>query len=136
MCLNYRSKTRTANLLFALEEELQVDGRLPLGAHKRLNPTECSEEIPLIIGCPTGINPSIAYRRFKRWRLPEVEWIGRLDVIMAIEQCSRLGRIDQPLAIDNRITFCRQELDVGYPNVPQALRNPLRRAPHVVLMLW
>ena len=108
-----RNQVRRSDLLFAFDEELNVDrgvsGRFQIGLQR----FDVDEQLPLVISSTTGIDLAVFLYRFKRRRLPAIGHLGRNDVVVTIHQDSGLvWPGTQPFAIGNGITSGFHHLDI------------------------
>ena len=60
-------------------------------------------DLALVVGRAASQQQAILVSRFERRRLPEVDRIDRLDVVMAVEENRRFVRRLQPVGIDHRV---------------------------------
>ena len=56
-----------------------------------------------VICDPPGIDAAVPDRRLERWRLPQVEWLWRLDVVVPVEEDRRLAWSVQPFPVHHRV---------------------------------
>ena len=96
-------EVRTADFLFALDHELHVHGQAAVLLHVRFDRLEVHEHLPLVVGRAARVDLAVANRRLEGRRLPQIQRIDRLHVVVPVEQDGgRLGRAE-PVAIDDRI---------------------------------
>src|SRR5437867_2130921 len=75
-----------AVLLLPFDQKPEVDGRAVAAGLDRLEETE---HLPLVVGGAAGEQLAIAHRRLDRRRGPLVQRVGRLDVIMPVDEQRR-----------------------------------------------
>src|SRR3989449_527613 len=112
-----------AVLLFALDQETEVDRR----SSRRLDRLEEAEHLPFVVRRPPGEQLGVAHRGLEGRRGPLVERVGRLDVVMAVQQqrrCPGYVRSDAP---HDRMSAAREELYLAAAQPPQFAGDPLRR---------
>ena len=87
-----RLEVGPADLLLALDQELDVHrqraGRLEPG----LGGLQVGEHLPLVVGGPPGVEVAVADGRLERRREPGLQRLGGLDVVVAVDQDRRLAR--------------------------------------------
>src|SRR5581483_1795232 len=83
---------------------------------------------------PARIQISVAHLRLKRRRLPQLQRIRRLHIVVPVTQHRRLARRMHPVGINQRMFRRRNDLDILQPRRLQAVRDKLRRALHVRLV--
>jgi hypothetical protein len=103
--------------------------------------------LPFIIDCPACIQIPISLRRLKGRRLPLLQRLSRLHIIVPIAKHRRLRltigprRCVQPIRIHQRMParmLRRRRLDqphILHPNPLQLRRHKLCRPPHIPRML-
>src|SRR5207247_3694724 len=77
-----------AALLLSVTGDADVH-REVAGAGQPLHGLEQGVELALVVCDPTCVEDTVAYGRLERRALPELEWIGRLDVEMAVDEDGR-----------------------------------------------
>ena len=65
------------------------------------------EQLTFVIICTSGIDSTIPDFRLERIRMPQIDRIYRLDIIMTIDKHGRQRRIHHLLAEDHRMTGSR-----------------------------
>src|SRR5436853_152123 len=116
-----------AELFFAFDEEAEVDGRAPALGHR----FEEAEDLPLVVGGAARVEAPVAERRLERRRRPFVQRVGRLDVVVTVEEQRRGTGHFRPPAPDDGMRIAAEESDVVAAEPAQLFRDPLRRAPAV-----
>ena len=94
-CIHPLDDRVAADLLLAVEGEADVDRQLA-GRRELPDGLDEHEEVPLVVGHTTRVQPSVALRQLEGRRLPELERVGRLDVEVRVAEDRRrgLGRSD------------------------------------------
>ncbi len=75
-----------AALLLALEDEVDVERRAPLRVERRLICLEEAEDLALVVGGAARVEGAAPHGGLERRRDPFLQRIGRLDVVMAVDQ--------------------------------------------------
>ena len=122
---------RGTRLLVALEDELDVDRERPAGGEERLRGAEVHVDLTLVIRRAAGEHPAVDHGRLEGRRLPQIERIDRLDVVVAVDQGGRRVGRAQPVAVHDGMTRRVRHLDVVDADPAQVVRDPLRGAPAV-----
>ena len=65
-----------------------------------------SEHLPLVVAGAAGVDIAIAHGRFERRADPLIQWVGRLHVVMAVNQCHRRIGYRRRLGVDDRKAGC------------------------------
>ncbi len=92
-------------------------------------------DLPLVVGGAAGVQIAAANGGFKCRRGPEVQRLGRLHIVMAVEEDGRFAGRAQRFAIDERVHFRGQDFDVVEARGAQLFGDPLRGALDVRLVL-
>ena len=92
-----------ADLLFALEDDLHVDRELAGLLQVRLDGLEVHEHLSLVVGRSARVDLAVADRRLKGRRLPQLDRVDRLHVVVAVEEDRRRAFGAQPVAIDDGV---------------------------------
>src|SRR5215467_11512957 len=91
--------------------------------------------LPFVVGGSAAEEIAVANGRFKGGRGPEIEWFGRLHVVMAIEEDRWLPGSFQGFGIDERMQVCRNDLHGFESGGAQVFGNPARAALDVRFVL-
>ena len=97
----------------------------------RFDRFEVHEDLPLVVGRSARVDFAVANRGFKRRRLPEIERVDGLDVVVTVEEDRRSTGCVHPVAVDDRIAGCVDQADMLHPDPGHLVRAPLRAALHV-----
>ena len=94
-------------------------------------------DLALVVDSAAGKDFSIADRRLKRRRLPEVERVGRLNVVVSVkEDVRRVGRrsVEGSVSEHNGMPGRRVYLRTPAPSRAAQSGDPLRGLLHVILV--
>jgi hypothetical protein len=76
----------TADLLLALDEELELEGELAVLLYVQAQRLYAGQHVALVVGDPTGVESPVPHRRLERLALPEIQGFGRLHVVVPVGQ--------------------------------------------------
>src|SRR5258708_3417211 len=110
----------TADLFFPFDNELDI-GRQGARLHHGLEGLYVHIELAFVVGAAAGIYLSVPDHRFERAAMPQLQGIGRLYVVVAIDQDRGFGLVGYFLAIDDRMSIRRVYLGFVDTSVQQAL---------------
>ena len=82
-----------ADLLLALYDERQVARQLGAGLEIRLDRLEMGEVLALVVAGAAREEVAAAKRRLERRAVPQLERLGRLNVVVAVHEKVRLGAV-------------------------------------------
>ena len=91
-----------ADLLLALDEELDVERQAAVLLQMGLDRLDVHEHLALVVGGAARVDLAVADGRLERRAGPEVHGIDRLHVVVAVEQDRRLAGRVEPVAVDDR----------------------------------
>ncbi len=91
VALDVGEEVHRANFLLAFDEELHPAGQPAVGLPQHLDGREPRGEVAFVVGDTTPEEPAVPDRRLKRGRRPLVERVGRLDVVVIVEQQRAIG---------------------------------------------
>ena len=94
------------------------------------------EQLSLVIICSTGIDGSVTNLRLERIRMPKLDRIDRLHIIMSIYKNCRKRWINNLLTEHYRMTGCRINRSLISTCLKQKFHKPVSAALHVRLMLF
>ena len=103
ICLQPRIQVDRARFLFAFEYELQVHGQGFLSRQERFRGADMHREVALAVGRTASQHAAFLHDRLERRRLPEIQRIHRLDVVVAVDEHCRLPGGVQPIGVDDRV---------------------------------
>src|ERR1700754_697431 len=134
MCGDEFGQVRAADLFLPFDDEFYI-GWKGIGLHHGLKRLYVHIKLPLVVGAATGVDLPVFDDRIERPAMPELEGIGWLYVVMAIDQYSWTAGVGDLLAIDYRVTFRRIDLGFVDTGVEQALFHCVGAFLHVRLVL-
>ena len=91
-----------ADFLFALKHHLDVHRQRPF-CQVRLDRLEVQEDLPLVVDRAAGEKLPVPHRRLERRRLPLLQRIHRLHVVVPVDEERRRAFGAAPLAVDDGI---------------------------------
>ena len=122
-------------LLVALEDDPHVDGQVADALQPRLGGAEVHVELALVVAGATRVQDVVLVPRLERRPDPLVERIGRLDVVVAVDQDGGLVRSGmEPVGGDHRVAAGIGQAGVFEADRGEMVRDPLRRPAHLVLL--
>ena len=93
-----------ADFLFAFQDDAHVDRQLAVaGFHQRLEGLQLHPELAFVVHRAASIDVVVALGGLKRRRLPLVQRLGGLHVVVRVAEHGRLARGVQPVGIDQRM---------------------------------
>lgn len=98
-----------AALLLALDQEFEVDREPPIALQERFRHQDRDQQRSLVVGSAARVQPLVPHRRLEGRRAPGPERLGRLHVVVAVDQDGRRGRGAQPLGCDHRMAAGRTD---------------------------
>jgi hypothetical protein len=101
----------------------------------RLDGLEVHEHLAFVVSGAARVDFAVTDRGLERRRLPELDGVHRLHVVMAVEQDGGSIRSAQPVAIDDREAWRVDEPDVLQADPLHLVCRPFRTRTHVVGML-
>src|SRR5438270_3515769 len=110
---------RTADLFFALEQEFDVAGQPAAACQQGLNGQELRKVLAFVVAYTSGVKSSIAHSRLEGWRNPFFQRLGRLYIIVTIQEDSGRTRLPGILPEYHRPASGRDNLSLQL----QALHN-------------
>ena len=118
-------EVRAADLFLALENDPDVHRQPAVLLQVRLDGLEVHEDLALVVGRAARVDLAVADGRLERRRLPQVERIDRLHVVVAVEQDRRRALRAEPVAVHDRIARRLDEPDVLHADAAHLVRAPL-----------
>ena len=120
-----------AHLLLALDNELQIDRQPALDGDPGLGAFQVGEHLAFVVGGPPGVEVAVAAAWLEGGGDPFFQRIGRLHVVVAVDQGRRGVRHGRRLGVHQRMPRRRDHLG-GKPEAAELVGHPLRRPVHVV----
>jgi hypothetical protein len=93
-------KTGPADLFFSFDQDLDVDRQPSRYLEPGLDRFEVREHLALVVGRSPSIEVAVSNGRFERRRQPRLQWLGWLNVVVAVYQDGWLVGSAQPLGVD------------------------------------
>ena len=93
------------------------------------------EQLSLVIICSTGIDSSVTNLRLERIRMPKLDRIDRLDIIMSIYKNCRKRGINNLLTEHYRMTGCRINRSLIGTGLQKKFHKSVCATLHIRLML-
>ncbi len=118
------AEMRAAALFLALDHQLEVDRQLAGGLEERFRRLDRDQHRPLVIRHAARIEAVVAHLRLERRRLPLLQRIGRLHVVVSVDQDGRRALGMQPVGGDDRVAFGRVDRHMLEAGAAHALRHP------------
>src|SRR5262249_60940949 len=84
-------EVRTADLLLALDDPADADRRLAGGVAQRADHRQAHRELALVVGRAAREQLAVAQRRLERRRVPPLDRVDRLDVVVVVEEDREAG---------------------------------------------
>ncbi len=133
-----RAEARAADFLLALDEEDDVHGRRA-GAGERLADAEdVREDLAFVVRRAPGVDAAVAERGFEGRRDPLIKRIGRLDIVMAVDEDGAFRRIVRRAGEDDGVPGGGADLGVEAEGL-QEIREPAGASgegPRRVRLAW
>ena len=101
----------------------------------RLDGLEVHEDLALVVGGAARVDLAVADRRLEGRRLPQLDRIDGLDVVVAVEEDRRRPLRCQPVAVHDRVARRLDQPDVLHADAAQFIRRPFGALAHVGLVL-
>ena len=112
-----------------------VDRQLAVLLQVRLDGLEVHEDLALVVGRAARVDLAVAHGGFERRRLPQLDRIDRLHVVVAVEEDRRRPFGAQPVAVDDGKAGRLDQPHVLHADAPHLVGRPLGAALHVAGML-
>ena len=120
-----RRQVRATDLLFAFDQEDHVDGKFSVLSERFLDADDVRENLAFVVGRAAGIDHAGFDARLERRRFPQIERIGGLHVVMAVDEHRRPARAMVAAGEDHRMPaggiFFNRE-----PDFLELLDQPIR----------
>ena len=103
-----------AGLFFAFDEDFDVAGEAAIAFDEAAEGGEEDERLAFVVAGATGVDVVVFDDGFKRRGVPEVEGVGGLDVVVAVEEKGGLAGGEEGLGVDEGVAAGGfDDLDVG-----------------------
>ena len=132
--LDERSQAGAPALFFSLKEAPDIDRG---GAERLIERLDCGDvgiELALVVRGAAAKEVVSDPGRLKGGRAPEIQRVGRLHVIVAIDQDGGPARMGLPFGMDDRVTGRGHHLRAGESGREQLIAQPAGRSLHVGLV--
>ena len=116
------------NLLFALHQELEVDGERSVDGAQRLDRLDMHVHLSLVVGRAARVQVAVPHGGFEGRADPGFQRIGRLDVVVPVAQDGGFARRTQPVGVDQGVLFGGDRFDVLQAGLSEARGHELGRA--------
>ncbi len=124
-----------ADFLFAFDQELEIHRERAVYRAQGLDGLDVHVHLAFVVGGSAGVDVAVAHGGLEGRALPELQRVGRLDVVMAVTKNGWLALGVQPIAIDQRIAIGRNDLDMLDAGVFQAIGDEVGGSLDVGLVL-
>ena len=119
-------------LTFEYEFHIVLEQSVP---YKVLESLHMHKSLALVIIGTASPDGSVVDFRLERIRIPFFERFCRLHIIMTVNQCRLICRVNDLLPEDYRIPLCREHTGLICTGLPEKLSITLRTLPHVLFVL-
>ncbi len=102
-------------------------GSAPTDCEERFGDLDRDEHRSLVVRHAARVEPSIANRRRERRTVPLVERVGRLHVVVPVDERGQRARRAEPLAVHDGIAGRRDRADRDRSGGRELRRDPSRR---------
>ena len=123
-----------ADLFLTLDQELDVDGERPGRLEPGLGRLQVGEHLALVVGGAAGVEVAVANRRLERRREPGLQRLGRLHVVVAVDQQGRFARRTEPFGVDDGVPLGGDQLGFQ-PHRRQVVADEVGRSPSVGVVI-
>ena len=125
----------SAHFLLALDEELDIHGKLSVGLPQALQRLDVRQHLALVVGGPASVDLPAHDSGIKRVGVPFVDRVDRLHVVVSVEQDRRLAGRMAPFPIDERVPPAFNDLDGVESALNQLALRIVRRPANVRTVL-
>src|SRR5579875_2195887 len=134
--LNECGDLLAADLFFALQQDANIDGQLAAGSSQEgFKSFDVHVHLALVINGAARVKIAVAFGGLKGRRLPLVQRVGGLHVVMAIGEAGGLALGVQPVGVDKWMARGVDDLDVLHADAGELGGEPLGGAADVGLVL-
>ena len=104
---------------------MKIHRQIAVLLDRLLNAENVRKNLALVIGRAAGKNVAVFQNRLERRRIPELERIGRLHIVMAVDHDRAAARLMFVFRPDDRMSRRRNELRLR-PIACELLHQPMR----------
>jgi len=123
-----------ADFLFAFDEKGHVRRHRRARLHVGLDGVHVGEELSLVVGGAASEQLTVAHDRFERRRVPRLERLGRLHVVVAVDQDpGSAGPVPPGAGDDDRVAVRRVQFDIQTQRAKEP-GEPVGARQHVAAM--
>ncbi len=94
---------RAADFFFAFDQEFEIDGQPAVDGAQSFGGLDVHVHLALVVGGAARVDVAVADGRLEGRRMPQLQRIGRLDVVVAVAQHGGLAGGVEPVGIDQRV---------------------------------
>ena len=94
-----------SHLFFAFEQDADVERQRAVRGQQRLERLDLRDHLALVVDRAAGVEIAVALGGLEGRREPLVERVGRLHIVVAVDEHGRLAGGMQPVGIDQRMAF-------------------------------
>ncbi len=96
-------EVRRADLFLAFHHDFQIDRQRSARVHVCVDGGQMHHDLSLVVDGAASEDLAVAHVAFERRRLPQIERVDRLHVVVAVNEHGRLPGRAEPLAVCQRI---------------------------------
>ena len=117
-----------ADFLLALNQELHIERKCAMHGLQGFDGLDVHVHLTLVIAGATGIDVAVADGWLKGRRVPKLQRVRRLNVVVPVAENSRFPGRMEPIGVDQRVTLGRNHLDVFQASGAQTAGDEFSRA--------
>ena len=126
-----RLEARRTDLLFPFDDDLDVERQLAAHAQVRFERREVHQDLAFVIDAAASVHASVAHGRFEGRRLPELERILGLHVVVSVNQNRGRARRVQPRSVGDRQAVSLENFRFGQTGGAHARDDRFGGAAHL-----
>ncbi len=123
-----------ANFFFAFDQDLNVDGKFAAQLMERFERLQVDMNLALVVGGAAAKDISVANFRLESGRGPELQRLGRLDVVVSVEENGGFARSFEGFGIDEGVKTGGNDFDGFEARVAQTVGDPFGSAVDIRFM--
>ena len=128
-------KAFAADFFLAFDQDFDIDGQLAGGLLQGVEGADVDMDLAFVVGGAAAEEIAAANGGLEGRRGPQIERLGGLNVVMAVEKDGGLAGRVQRFRVDQRMQLGRNDFDVGESGAAEPFGNPLGGALDVRLVL-